>query len=66
MKRSEMRELIRKELLKTVGGDAAKYIAEDILYIVEQSGMEPPARPNDYGAVNNLGVVTLINEWENE
>lgn len=42
MKRSEMRELIRQELLKTVGGDAAKYIAEDILHIIEKFGMKPP------------------------
>lgn len=63
MKRSEMRELIRKELLKTVGGDAAKSMAEDILFLIEKAGMQPPAiRKNDAPWDEAYDV----NEWEKE
>lgn len=41
-------------------------LAEMILDTLENVGMQPPSRPNDYGALNNLGTITLINEWENE
>lgn len=42
MKRSEMLKIIRTELNKTMGNDAAKSVAEDILYKIEKAGMKPP------------------------
>lgn len=36
MKRPEMREIIRRELLKTVDGDVAKHVAENILFLIEK------------------------------
>lgn len=66
MKRSEMKELIKQELLKTVGGDAAKYIAEDILHIVENAGMLPPRYNREYRPLPSKVSFVTINEWEPE
>jgi len=62
MKRSEMKELIKKELTKTMGSDAAKSVAEDVLHLVEQAGMHPP------DAVLNDGQTGKYwdNKWEEE
>jgi hypothetical protein len=68
MKRSEMREIIKKYLIKTVSGDAAKSMSEDILYIIEQAGMLPPTKiilPDSYN--RSEGTYGFkINEWDEE
>lgn len=72
MKRSEMRNLIKNELLKTVGGDAAKYISEDILYIIEKAGMTPPyyisieKASSGYGNDRYEEFIEYHYEWEPE
>lgn len=66
MKRSEPLDMITNIIRDERDNLEPSDLAEMILDTLENVGMEPPARPNDYGAVNNLGVVTLINEWENE
>lgn len=67
MKRPEMLEIIRQELLKTVGGDAAKHLAEDILSLIEKAGMRPPCLPDKYcQALFDVYIYPNLNQWEEE
>lgn len=65
MKRSEMLDLIDGILIDH-DLPVLQGISKEILGTLEKAGMQPPSRPNDYGALNSQGVVTLINEWEHE
>lgn len=67
MKRSEMREVIEKELMKTIGGDAAKYISEDILYTIERAGMKPPRVDDEnFQALTDVYVYPLLYQWDED
>lgn len=69
MKKSEVINKLAKFYFKYcgMGDELATNNAESTVAFLEEEGlMVPPERPNDYGAVNSLGVVTMINEWEKE
>lgn len=66
MKRSATKQIIKKLLMSTVGGDAAKTLAEDIIYALECVGMRPPASPENIPNLIYKKELSSIFAWEPE